>query len=209
MAVTPNYSWPVPVNTDLVKDGAEAIKALGDAIDATVFGLPSGALALVKTQVIGSAVTNVQVNDCFNSTYSNYRIIVSILANSATDTNIGFQFVDGTTPVTSTNYEYAALGLSSSNVTENKSASGATSFVLGSTSSAQMAFGLSLDVYKPQLANQTTITYTASNTYNTGRFYSGSGTGRLALTTQLEGIAILSSSGTITGGTIAVYGYQN
>jgi len=37
MAVTPNYSWPVPVDTDYVKDGAEAIKDLGDAIDATVF----------------------------------------------------------------------------------------------------------------------------------------------------------------------------
>ena len=36
MAVTPNYSWPVPVNTDLVKDGAVAIKDLGDAVDATL-----------------------------------------------------------------------------------------------------------------------------------------------------------------------------
>ncbi len=36
---TPNYSWPVPTSTDLVKDGATAIEALGDAIDTTVFGL--------------------------------------------------------------------------------------------------------------------------------------------------------------------------
>jgi hypothetical protein len=34
--VTPNYSWPVPTSTDLVKDGATAIEALGDAIDATL-----------------------------------------------------------------------------------------------------------------------------------------------------------------------------
>ena len=33
--VTPINSWPVPVSTDLVKDGAVAIEALGDAIDAT------------------------------------------------------------------------------------------------------------------------------------------------------------------------------
>ena len=51
MAVTPNYSWPVPVNTDYVKDGAEAIKDLGDAIDATVFGLPSGAVVQVLSSV--------------------------------------------------------------------------------------------------------------------------------------------------------------
>ena len=47
---TPNYGWPVPTSTDFVKDGATAIEALGDAIDATVFGLPSGAiLQLIST----------------------------------------------------------------------------------------------------------------------------------------------------------------
>lgn len=34
--VTPINSWPVPVSTDLVKDGAVAIESLGDAIDASV-----------------------------------------------------------------------------------------------------------------------------------------------------------------------------
>jgi hypothetical protein len=33
---TPNNLWPVPVSTDLVKDGAVAIESLGDAIDASV-----------------------------------------------------------------------------------------------------------------------------------------------------------------------------
>lgn len=33
---TPNNTWPVPTSTDLVKDGAVAIEALGDAIDASV-----------------------------------------------------------------------------------------------------------------------------------------------------------------------------
>jgi hypothetical protein len=47
--VTPNYSWPVPTSTDLVKDGATAIEALGDAIDATVFALPSAGLTLINT----------------------------------------------------------------------------------------------------------------------------------------------------------------
>jgi hypothetical protein len=37
---TPNYSWPVPVAQTLLKTAHAAIEALGDAIDATVFGLP-------------------------------------------------------------------------------------------------------------------------------------------------------------------------
>ena len=37
MATTTNYSWTTPDDTDLVKDGASAIRSLGTAIDTTVF----------------------------------------------------------------------------------------------------------------------------------------------------------------------------
>lgn len=37
MATTTNYSWTTPDDTDLVKDGAAAIRSLGSAIDSTVF----------------------------------------------------------------------------------------------------------------------------------------------------------------------------
>jgi hypothetical protein len=37
MATTTNYSWTTPDDTDLVKDGAAAIRTLGTAIDSTVF----------------------------------------------------------------------------------------------------------------------------------------------------------------------------
>ena len=36
MASTPNRSWPTPDDNDLVRDGAAAIRALGDAIDGSV-----------------------------------------------------------------------------------------------------------------------------------------------------------------------------
>jgi len=37
MAVTTNYNWTTPDDTNLVKDGAAAIRSLGTAIDSTVF----------------------------------------------------------------------------------------------------------------------------------------------------------------------------
>jgi hypothetical protein len=37
MATTTNYSWTTPNDTDLVKNGAAAIRSLGTAIDTTVF----------------------------------------------------------------------------------------------------------------------------------------------------------------------------
>jgi hypothetical protein len=82
MAVTPNYSWPVPVATDLVKDGYQAIADLGDAIDATVYG-QSSALVLVKSQVIGSAVASVAVTGAFSTTYDAYKIVIANTVPSA------------------------------------------------------------------------------------------------------------------------------
>jgi hypothetical protein len=91
MAVTPNYGWPVPVATDFVKDGYEAIADLGDAIDATVFALPSGAIVpIIPTTVsVGSGTgsfnsttgnvtftgaTSISVNGVFSATYDKYMI---------------------------------------------------------------------------------------------------------------------------------------
>jgi hypothetical protein len=37
MATTTNYAWETPDDTDLVKDGASAIRTLGSEIDTTVF----------------------------------------------------------------------------------------------------------------------------------------------------------------------------
>jgi hypothetical protein len=39
---TPNFGWPVPTSTDLVKDGATAIEGLGDAIDGALVDLKGG-----------------------------------------------------------------------------------------------------------------------------------------------------------------------
>jgi hypothetical protein len=44
---TPNFGWPVPTSTDLVKNGATAIEALGDAIDASLVDLEGGSTGQV------------------------------------------------------------------------------------------------------------------------------------------------------------------
>ena len=36
MATTSNYGWPTPDDTDLIKDGAAAIRTLGSSADQTV-----------------------------------------------------------------------------------------------------------------------------------------------------------------------------
>jgi len=105
MAVTPNYSWPVPVNTDYVKDGAEAIKDLGDAIDATVFGLPSGGLSLITSSTFTSQTT-VSVNSCFSATYDNYFITVTV--PTCASENVNFR-LRATATDAATNYYWAQI----------------------------------------------------------------------------------------------------
>jgi hypothetical protein len=39
MATTPQYGWPTPNDSDFVKNGALAMRDLGDAIDTTVFSI--------------------------------------------------------------------------------------------------------------------------------------------------------------------------
>jgi hypothetical protein len=50
MATTPNFSWPTPDNTDLVKNGALAIRTLGDAIDASLVDLEGGTTGQVLSK---------------------------------------------------------------------------------------------------------------------------------------------------------------
>jgi hypothetical protein len=47
---TPNFGWPVPTSTDLVKDGATAIESLGDSIDASLLDLKGGTTGQVLSK---------------------------------------------------------------------------------------------------------------------------------------------------------------
>ena len=48
--VTPNFNWPVPTSGDLVKNGATAIEALGDGIDASFVDLKGGTTGQVLSK---------------------------------------------------------------------------------------------------------------------------------------------------------------
>jgi hypothetical protein len=65
MATTTNYSWTTPDDTDLVKDGASAIRTLGSAIDTTVFtnagaAVPKSVIDAEGDLIVGDAADAVQ-----------------------------------------------------------------------------------------------------------------------------------------------------
>jgi hypothetical protein len=82
MAVTPNYSWPIPVATDYVKDGYDAIADLGNAIDTTVAGLASG-LTLITTATLSASSGQIFSSLVAGKTY---RIVGSVYGTGASVT---------------------------------------------------------------------------------------------------------------------------
>jgi len=55
---TPNYGWPVPTSSDLVKNGATAIEALGDAADATMATMVAKTVVDAKGDLIAGTAAD-------------------------------------------------------------------------------------------------------------------------------------------------------
>jgi hypothetical protein len=199
MAVTPNYSWPIPVATDLVKDGYAAIADLGDAIDTTVFGLGGSGLTLISTTTIGTTVSSVTVTGAFSATYENYKIIVSDGVSSA-GCDLAMKL-----GATTTAYYFSRMYC-------NVQTSGTTFQGIGNTTSFAYigkgsASGLMaiMDVLSPFTAKPTNVTAAISTTTTSGD--AGTFAGVLTNTTSYTDFTITPNTGTLTGGTIRVYGY--
>jgi len=58
MATSPIYSWPEPDNTDLVKNGALAIRTLGDAIDTTMGTMVAKTIVDAKGDLIAGTAAD-------------------------------------------------------------------------------------------------------------------------------------------------------
>jgi hypothetical protein len=196
---TPNYGWPVPTDTDYVKDGAAAIEALGDAIDATVFGLGAGALTFIKSQVVGTAVSSVAVTDAFSADYNDYRITYSGGVGNAFGP-IGLQLTGSTTGYYSS---IQANNYTNGGSTVGGVSNGSSFEFLGYKGTATAS--LFAELYNPFNALRTQMT--ARPVSDTGNNFSGSTGGFHNVASSYTGFSIIPQTGTLTGGTIYIYGY--
>jgi len=58
MATSPIYNWPEPDNTDLVKNGALAIRTMGDAIDTTMATMTPKSIVDAKGDLIAATAAD-------------------------------------------------------------------------------------------------------------------------------------------------------
>jgi hypothetical protein len=196
---TPNYGWDVPTSSDYVKDGALAIETLGDDIDSTLYTALGGnypGLRLIKTQTIGSAVSTVSVTNAYSADYEAYKIIIT--GGVASTSNFLTIINTGSTANYSYSFIYAPY---STGVVTTDSASGGTNVPLAGSGNVS-TLRMNIDVLNPFLAKHTQFLMPiASN------FIGGFGGASHTLSTSYTGFTITPSTGTLTGGTIYVYGY--
>ena len=152
---------------------------------------------LVKSQTIGTGVSSVAVTGAFSADYDNYLITISGGAASTTSvlalqlgskvTNYSYQYLYG-------NWANAALALGSTT---------ATSFSFAGSYDAN-GISMNCTVINPNLAKATRV---IADSTSSGTF-SGNMTGYDGTTTQYTGFTLIPAAGTLTGGTIRVYGYR-
>lgn len=95
MPTTPNKAWPTPADTDYVKDGAAAIRALGDAADADVAALDTAVAAKAEQSALDShtgataphSATSLNVGSRLVLRNTNGDIAVRLLRPEFTSTN--------------------------------------------------------------------------------------------------------------------------
>ena len=86
MATSPNFSWPEPDNTDLVKNGALAIRTAVDAIDSSMVDLKGGTTGQVLTKASNTDMDFSWVADATGIPATIFDAKGDIIAATAADT---------------------------------------------------------------------------------------------------------------------------
>lgn len=172
--------------------------ASGDVLNAS--DMNAVGLWLVKTQTVGSGVSSVTVTSAFSSNYDAYRITFQGGTTSA-GANIGFQLAG----ITSSTYQmygyYGTWGVATINGYSPAVSTNWTDLSPSSTTS----YAWQMDLHNPFLS--------VAKFGRSWGWSSTSGVHELSLrctsTSSATGFTLTPLSGTMTGGTIRVYGYKN
>jgi hypothetical protein len=154
-------------------------------------------LQLVKKQTIQTAVSSVVVTDAFSATYEAYKIIITGGVGSTGGANLAVKLGSSTAGY------FAALFLVSYATSAGTGAANNNfsewSFV-GNADTSSIKFNM--DIVNPFLAKNTSFSSSYATSTN-----AGSQGGLHAVASSFTDFTITPASGTLTGGTIYVYGY--
>lgn len=218
VTITNSMATAIDAKGDLIAGtGADAFSRLAVGANNTVltadsstatglkWATPStggGGLTFIKSQTIGTGVSTVTVTDAFSSTYDNYLVTLQI--NSASTSSSSAIQLGSTT----TGYYGSAIYMDPTTSTVNGIGYNNTGQMFSGYHNATNGGTSNLYFMQPNLARRTT--FMASGTgFNTSGSAAMQATMYQNDNTQYTAFTLLLSTGTITGGTIRVYGYQN
>jgi len=156
-------------------------------------------LWLVKSQTIGTGVSSVSVTGAFSADYDNYKIMISGGVASTNTTEIGLQM--GTNTVNYFNsliyFDWNASGTANA-----YAAAFNTMKYMGGGDTSNLY--LNVDVQSPFLTKRTLASSLSGVDNNRG----GWSQCLLKDNNSYSSFTVVATSGTLTGGTISVYGYK-
>ena len=232
MSTTTNFGWETPDDTDLVKDGAAAIRTLGQSIDTSLMDLEGGTTGQILAKASSTDMDFSWVEPPVTApSYTLINTGGTTLSGAGTVTISGISgkndlyiFIAGVTggdgnnysdlifrinTDTGSNYEYVAGSLVSTNtsgtalVAANVQSSSATSISLGGHKTPA-TFGITIQ--GANAAGVKPVQFVGSgliaNDYNNRV----SGQGAYKGTSTISSVSIISSNGDLDSGTIYVYG---
>ena len=150
-----------------------------------------------------SAVSSVSVNNCFTSTYDNYKIVVSGVHSTGAGDFVNFRYRSAGTDDAGNNYFFQITTSNGTSITGARTSS---------ASAAQIGYFSQRDIIEVTLTSPSAVqlkTMTSHSSANTtlglqNLMY----TQAYSQTTSRDGFTILTPSGTITGN-LRVYGFRN
>lgn len=163
--------------------------------------LANSGLVYVSTTTVGSAVTSVTINNVFTSTFDAYKLVARGVVCS-TEGSAALQLTASTTPLT-TGY-YGALIFSGTGTLQQVVNTNAASFGFICAHGNTAGLSLDVDIHSPA---KTEMTWVANASYMRFEYY-GSFNAYSNSSSAYDGFKIFPQSGTLTGGTITVYGYR-
>ena len=177
----------------------------GQIVQAVPTGINSAFVYITGATFTG--VTSVAVNDCFTSTYRNYRIYLDAVGVTGSNM-LSMRLSIAGTPAT-TNY-YSGMNTYDYTASGTWVYSGTTDRVqiiyMPSTGSTSQAKGAFVDVMSPQLTVETSF-LSMNNGVNAGVAYRGGLTVSTHTgTSAYDGFTLINSAGTNIAGTYRVYG---
>ena len=189
MATSPIYNWPEPDNTDLVKNGALAIRTLGDAIDTTMATMTPKSLVDAKGDLIAATAADTPARLAVGA---NGEMLV---ADSTTSTGLDWKTAGEQYPWTAYTSSPANISVGNGTLTTRYQQIGKTVnveiyFVLGTTSTVTGTPTFAL----PVAAKVSNYTFMGSGSF--GDYASGTYPALLVNYSNLVYITSILSSGT-------------